>query len=322
MHIPDGFLDVRTAATTMGLAAVGVGWAARNARRNLPASSAPLLGLSAAFVFAAQMLDFPIAAGTSGHLLGGVLAAVLLGPSGAVLVITAVLILQCLLFADGGLLVIGANVFNIGIVGAVGGYGVYRIVRFFVKGLSGQLAAAAFAAWCSVVLASIACAAELALSGMASWRLVFPAMGSIHMLIGIGEGIITTLILAAVASTRPDLLLARTGGSRRHADVIVYGLILVVGLVLLVAPVASPWPDGLEKVALRVGFMAKARADSPVPAPLADYTIPGVASPIVATAVAGMIGALLMFGFAFFLARRIASKAAARERQQAPIKIR
>src|SRR2546422_7604656 len=119
MHIPDGFLDPKTALASGALSAVGLTIALRDARRRLPARKVPLMGLSAAFVFAAQMLNFPVAAGTSGHLIGGVLAAVLLGPSAAAVVLTSVLIVQCFVFGDGGVLALGANVFNMGIVSAV-----------------------------------------------------------------------------------------------------------------------------------------------------------------------------------------------------------
>ena len=134
MHIPDGFLDAKTLAVTTGLAAIGVTAAVRQARTQLPPRKVPLLGVTAAFVFAAQMVNFPIAGGTSGHLIGGVLAGVLLGPSGAVLVMTAVLTLQCLLFADGGLLALGANIFNMGIVGTLGGFAIYAALKPYANG--------------------------------------------------------------------------------------------------------------------------------------------------------------------------------------------
>src|SRR5512147_218372 len=129
MHIPDGFLDAKTALATGALAAAGLGLALRDARRSLPPRKVPLMGLSAAFIFAAQMLNFPVAGGTSGHLVGAVLASVLLGPSAAIVVMTAVLLIQCLLFADGGLLALGANLFNMAIVAVLGGHAVYRAVR-------------------------------------------------------------------------------------------------------------------------------------------------------------------------------------------------
>ena len=129
MHIPDGFIDGKTAAATALLSAAGVGLALRQVRRRLPPRRVPLLGLAAAFLFAAQMVNFPVAAGVSGHLIGGVLVAALLGPSAAVVVLTTVLIVQCFLFADGGVLALGANVFRMGLVGAVGGCAIYHGVR-------------------------------------------------------------------------------------------------------------------------------------------------------------------------------------------------
>src|ERR1039458_7482818 len=168
LHIPDGFIDGKTAATTALLSAVGVGLALRQVRLRLPPRRVPLLGLAAAFLFAAQMVNFPVAGGTSGHLVGGVLVAALLGPSAAIVVLTTVLIVQCFLFADGGVLALGANVFNMAIVGAAGGYTIYRIVCRWLPGTRGQVAAVAFAGWCSTVLASICCAGELAWAGTAA----------------------------------------------------------------------------------------------------------------------------------------------------------
>jgi cobalt/nickel transport system permease protein len=310
MHIPDGFIDTKTAAMTAGLAAIGVGFAARSVRKTLPPAKVPLLGLTAAFVFAAQMLNFPVAGGTSGHLLGGVLAAVLLGPSAGVLVLTSTLIVQCLLFADGGLLAIGANIFNMGIVGSAGAYGIYWLVRRRAKGLRGQLTAAAFASWCSVVLASTACAAELAFSGTVRWSVAFPAMAGVHMLIGVGEATITTLVLVAIATTRPDLLQddARRSEAPRYSGVVVYGMLIAVGLALLISPFASHWPDGLEKIAETLGFLGRSAGKPVAPAPMPDYEIPGIGSPVVATALAGALGTIVMFVFAFFLARLVTPK--------------
>src|SRR3990172_7730516 len=134
MHIPDGFIDGKTAGATTALSLAGVGLALRRVKRELPPRKVPLLGLAAAFLFAAQMLNFPVAAGTSGHLIGGVLVAALLGPSAAVVVVTTVLIVQCFLFADGGVSALGANVFNMALLGAVGGYAIYRLVRRAVPG--------------------------------------------------------------------------------------------------------------------------------------------------------------------------------------------
>lgn len=309
MHIPDGFLDARTLTLATGLSAAGIALALWNLRRSLPSRQIPLIGLTAAFVFAAQMVNFPVAGGTSGHLLGGVLAAVLVGPSAAVVVITAVLIVQAFIFADGGVLALGANIFNMALVGTIGGYGIYWLVRRVASGLRGQLMSAAFAAWCSVVLAASSCAGQLAFSKTAAWGLVLPSMAGVHMLIGIGEALITTLVLVAIARTRPELLAEPIPANRTHAfEWLAFGLLAAIGLSVFVSPFASRKPDGLEHVAQVRQFEHKAAEKPIVPAPLPDYLIPGVRSPALATALAGGLGTILMFGFAFLLARSVAPK--------------
>jgi cobalt/nickel transport system permease protein len=155
MHIPDGFLDAKVIAATAALAAIGVGAAWRQTKKNLPQRQIPLLGLAAAFVFAAQMLNFPVAGGTSGHLLGAVLISVLLGPSAAVIVMTAVLVVQCFLFADGGVLALGANVFNMAVMGTLVGNAVYRMALHILGGERGRIAAVAIGSWSSVMAAAI-----------------------------------------------------------------------------------------------------------------------------------------------------------------------
>lgn len=305
MHIPDGFLDAKTAAAAAALAAAGLGLALRDVRRSVPANRVPLIGLAGAFIFAAQMLNFPVAGGTSGHLIGAVLAAVLLGPGAAVLVMSAVLILQCFLFADGGLTALGANVFNMAIVAPIVGYAAYAAVRRLAgDSLRSRLLAAGFAAWCSTVAASISCAAELAMAGVVAWNVSFPAMAGVHMLIGLGEGVITTLVVAAVAAVRPELLAGRNGnaappGYRQFA---VYGLLVAVGLALFVSPFATSWPDGLERVAARLGFEHRA-SPAGLASPLPDYAVPGVSSAVASTMVAGIAGTLAAFVLALVLAR-------------------
>lgn len=311
MHIPDGVLDPKTAVGTGVLAVAGLGLALRVARRTLPARKVPLLGLSAAFVFAAQMLNFPVAGGTSGHLVGGVLTAALLGPSAAVIVLSAVLIVQCFMFADGGITALGANIFNMGIIGAVVGWMVYAALSRLMGGLSGRIAAVVVAGWISTVLAAIACAGELAASGTIAWQLVFPAMAVAHMLIGIGEGAITALVLASIGATRPDLIMPaeQTTPARSYRPVVAFGLIAALGLALFVAPFASPWPDGLDKVAETLGFKSKNVEPRAVPAPVPDYKVPGIGSASVATSVAGAVGTLVVFGGALLLARVLVPKA-------------
>jgi cobalt/nickel transport system permease protein len=207
MHIPDGFLNIATVATTYAVSAGGVGNAVRVANKKLGEKQVPLMGILAAFIFAAQMLNFPIAGGTSGHFLGAALAAILLGPWAAVLIMSCVLIAQCLIFQDGGLLALGANIFNMGIVASFSSYYIYRLVTLLMgDGRRGILVGGFAGAWVSVFLASIFCALELAVSGASPMGIVLPAMAGVHALIGIGEGLITGAVLSLVLATRADLL--------------------------------------------------------------------------------------------------------------------
>ena len=306
MHIPDGFIDGKTAAATALLSATGVGWALRQARQRLAPRRVPLLGLAAAFLFAAQMVNFPVAGGTSGHLVGGVLVAALLGPSAAIVVLTTVLIVQCFLFADGGVLALGANVFNMAIIGAAGGYAIYRLVCCWLPGARGQVTAVAFAGWCSTVLASVCCAGELAWSGTVAWPAGFTAMASVHMVIGIGEGLISALVFLAIRRMRPDLAGEISGPAqpRQWSELVCYGLLAALGVAIFVAPFACPWPDGLESVAARLGFDQKA-VHQVVSALAPGYQVPGVRWAAGATAVAGAAGTLVVFGLALLLARSL-----------------
>ena len=309
MHIPDGFIDAKTAATTAGLSAVGVGFALRAVRRDLPPRRVPLLGLAAAFLFAAQMLNFPVAAGTSGHLIGGTLVAALLGPSAAVVVVTTVLIVQCFLFADGGVSALGANIFNMALLGSVGGYAVYRLLGRMRAGARGRITAVAFAGWFSTVLAAIGCAGQLAWSGTVGWAAAFTSMTSVHLLIGLGEGLISALVLAGVERARPDLIYqpGQNGAGNSGGWFVGYGLLVAIGLAVFVAPFASSWPDGLEHVAEKLGFVEKAVV-APVAAPVPDYAMPGVSWAVGATALAGMAGALVVFALAWLLGRLLVPK--------------
>jgi cobalt/nickel transport system permease protein len=312
MHIPDGFLSLPPASATAA-ASISVLWAAlRRLRLGLPRRKIPLMGLSAAFLFTAQMLNFPVAGGTSGHLLGAVLAAVLLGPSAAVVVMTAVLLVQCLLFADGGVVALGANVFNMAIAAVLGGHAVFRTISRALPSRRGFLAATAFAAWCSTVLASVCCAGELAWSGVAPWGLVFPAMANVHMLIGLGEGLITALVIVAIQRTRPDLLegAARPLSPRPHRLVLACGLVVTVGLLLFGLPLASPWPDGLERVAESLGFAGRASVRPLLPSPMVHYRLPGIGSATAATYAAGFAGTVVAFLLSYGLAVVLAPRSA------------
>jgi cobalt/nickel transport system permease protein len=300
MHLPDGFLDAKTALLSSGVAASGVGLALRRVAATTEPRRIPLLGLGAAFVFAAQMLNFPIVGGTSGHLIGGVLMAVLLGPSAAILVVTCVLIVQCLMFADGGLVALGANVFNMAIVNTCGGYAVFKLLKRLIPmdQERGTVFAAAFASWFGTVLAAVVCAGELALSNTVPWSIAFTAMANSHMIIGVGEGLATGLIVLAVLRVRPELVVSHAAPASSVGFAGVgYGVLVCLGLVLFVAPFACPWPDGLESLASKLGLPGK-----PGTAPLAEYRLPFLGSTTVATAAAGAIGTLIAFGAAYALA--------------------
>lgn len=206
MHIPDGFLAVNTWAPTWIISIGGLGFCLKRTSLILKDKMIPLMGIMSAFIFAAQMLNFPVMGGTSGHLLGGVLAAILLGPSAGAIVIAIVLIAQCLIFQDGGLTALGANIFNMSFIGSVGGYVVYNLIRKIIKGNKGILIGAVIGAWFSVVAASSVCAVELAISGTSPLNVALPAMAGVHAFIGIGEAIITCLVAGFVLKVRPDLI--------------------------------------------------------------------------------------------------------------------
>jgi len=206
MHIPDGFLALNTWFPTMIVSAGAIGYSIKKASQQLKDKIVPLMGVMSAFIFAAQMLNFPIAGGTSGHLLGGVLAAVLLGPYAGAIAISVVLTAQCFIFQDGGLTALGANVFNMAIIGTMLVYLIYKLISKIIGGNKGIIIASFVSAWFSVVLASSACAVELAISGTVPFSIVFPAMVGIHALIGIVEGLITILVVSFVLKVRPDLI--------------------------------------------------------------------------------------------------------------------
>jgi cobalt/nickel transport system permease protein len=207
MHAPDGFLSVGVAALMWAVTLVVLGIAVVRTNRTLDERMIPLMGVSAAFIFAAQMFNFQVIGGTSGHLLGGVFAAVLLGPWPATLVMACVVAVQGLVFQDGGLVVMGANIFNMGVIGTLGGYAIYKAIATVLGGEErGRLPAAAVAAWCSVVLGAIAVSLELAVSGTAPLAVTLPAMVLVHALIGIGEAVITVAALGFIQATRKDLL--------------------------------------------------------------------------------------------------------------------
>jgi cobalt/nickel transport system permease protein len=213
LHAPDGFLTVPVALAMWAVTVVVLAVAVSRANRTLDERAIPLMGVLAAFIFAAQMFNFPVIGGTSGHLLGAVLAAVLLGPWVGTIVMTSVVAVQALLFQDGGLVVMGANIFNMGIVGTLGGYYVYRALAGALGGESrGRAPAAAIVAWLSVMAGALAMTLQLAASGTTPLELALPAMLGVHAVIGIGEALITAAALGFIAVTRADLFRLRDGG--------------------------------------------------------------------------------------------------------------
>jgi cobalt/nickel transport system permease protein len=210
LHAPDGFLSIPVAVAMWAITAAALAVALRRTNRTLDQRAIPVLGILAAFIFAAQMFNFPVIGGTSGHLLGGVLAAVLVGPWAATITMACVIAVQALLFQDGGLVVMGANIFNMGVVGTFGGYYVYRALARVLGGEDrGRVPAAAITAWLAVMAGALAMTVQLWLSGTTALEVTLPAMLGVHALIGVGEALITAAALGFVAATRSDLFRLR-----------------------------------------------------------------------------------------------------------------
>jgi cobalt/nickel transport system permease protein len=303
MHIPDGFLTLVVSlicwAITISLLAIAI----RKTNKVLGEKQVPLMGIMAAFIFAAQMLNFPVAGGTSGHLLGGALAAIVLGPWAAMLVMTAVIAVQGLLFQDGGLIVMGANILNMGLLTAIVGYGLYRIVS--KSNTTTRLAVSGIAAWLSVMTGALATALQLWLSGTAKLNIVVPAMLGVHALIGLGEALITVAALAFIFRTRPDLL-DESSASAQGSRGWVYAGILIALAVTLLSPLASVNPDGLNRVAKDMGFLG-AKQSAPFHI-IPNYTLPFLGQTPLSTILAGALGVIIVLGVAFLLGRSLRKK--------------
>lgn len=312
LHIPDGFLSTVVSFIGWVLALIVIGIAIRVTRHQLGERQIPLMGLLAAFIFAAQAINFPVAAGTSGHLLGGALAAVVMGPWAATLIMTAVIVTQGLLFQDGGLLVMGWNILNMGVFTAFTGYAVYVLVRRLVgEGGRSRLVAAFAGAWLSVEVGAIATAFELAASGTSPLSLGLPAMASLHALIGLGEAFITAGAIALLQASRPQVLDAgETAPGRKGASFVMVGLMVAL-VVAIFSPLASQNPDGLEFVAEREGFLE--RSLEPLFELLPDYSVPFVLNEVVTTILAVVTGTLIVFTVAWVIGRATARKETAGE---------
>ncbi len=248
MHIPDGLLSNRMALSLDVVSAAGVVYASRRVRIETSARIVPMMGVLGAFVFAAQALNFPVLGGTSGHLVGGALLAILLGPMSAFLTMTTVIIAQALFLQDGGLFALGANIFNIGAITVFSGYGVFRALKGGAS-RGKRLAGAAFAAgWMSMLLSAAGCALQLGLSRAIPLRIGIPAMVGYHAIIGLAEGGLTAGVLAFLARVRPDLLEARRAIRFGAADWIGALVFVAAPSVLLLLAGGSKLPDPLEKL--------------------------------------------------------------------------
>lgn len=338
MHVPDGFFDAPTSVATGLLAAGAVGLSLQRADREIRETGPALAGLTAAFVFAVQMVNFPVGAGTSGHLLGGALAAALVGPWTGVLVMSVVLLVQGLLFADGGLTALGTNISLLGIVTVVVGYAVTRAVLAVMPRRVGSVVpATALGALVSVPVAALAFTGLYAVGGAVAIPLdrLTTAMVGWHILVGLGEAVITAAVLSAVVATRPDLvyaarhlksdlILVNSDGTTssvspdRPVSARPSGRSLGVGaaVTLLVAGAlslfASAHPDGLEFVGESLGFAGSAEDSAAAGSPLADYGVSGIGNAQVSGALAGVIGVLVTIAVGLLVAKLASLRSAAR----------
>ncbi len=294
MHIPDGFLSVQVSIFLWLITILVVGYALKRVSADLGERQVPVMGVLAAAIFAGQMLNFAIAGGTSGHLIGAAIATILLGPWASMLVLTCVISIQALLFQDGGLLVLGANIFNMAIVGVTVAYMVFRTVRRFTRGRSWGLFVGGFlAAWLSVEVAALGTALELSFSGTSPANIAIPAMGGVHALIGIGEGLITIGALAFLSASRKELLKASTATQTRGNLVWLMGLLLAL-ILAIASPLASRHPDGLMSVAKQYGFLSSEL--NPFYKLIPHYLFPGIENKTLATILAAIVGTLIVFG--------------------------
>ena len=300
LHIPDGFLNLVVSLTCWVITVLVLSVAVSRTNKSLGEKQVPLMGIMAAFIFAAQMINFPVAGGTSGHLLGGALAAIVLGPWAGMLVMAAVIAVQGLLFQDGGLLVMGANILNMGLLTAAIGYGLYRLVMNSSKTV--KLAVIGIAAWLSVMAGALATSLQLWLSGTSSLQTVTIAMLGVHTLIGLGEALITVAAVSFILRTRPDLLGEGSAANEGGRGWMVAGIVIALVVVLL-SPLASSNPDGLERVAMDMGFI-EAGQSAPYEI-IPDYTLPFLGETPVSTIAAGAIGVLAVLGVSILAGRSL-----------------
>lgn len=308
MHVPDGFLDLPTSVATATVAAACVGVAIRRLDSRGDDRWAVRAGLTAAFVFAAQMVNFPVGAGTSGHLIGAALATTLLGPASAVVVMSCVLLVQALVFADGGVTALGTNILLMAVIPVL----VAQAVRTLVPSRRrdtprATILAAAAGAWLSVPAAALVFCALYLVGGAVPIpaNSLVASMVGVHLLIGIGEAIITGVCVSAIRATRPDLIAPAAEISRRTEAVIAGVTIAVAGGLSLVA---SQHPDGLESVATALGFDAAARDSLLAGSPVADYQMAALGQ--WGGSLAGVLGVVLTAGCVWLVTRLVRRRTA------------
>jgi cobalt/nickel transport system permease protein len=300
MHIPDGFLSLGVSIFFWLVSIIVIGLALKNFNKELNDKKIPLMGILAAAIFAGQMLNFSVTGGTSGHLLGAALATILVGPWSAVIVMTAVVSTQAIIFQDGGILALGGNLFNMAIAGVAVSYGFYQLIQRFSRGKTwGIFGGSIVAAWASIFIAALSAAIMLALSGTSPANIAIPAMAVIHAIIGIGEALITFGAISFLVATRKDLFTS-AGESRTTSKSMLAGGVLFTLALVILSPLASSHPDGLEWVAEQNGFLSAAKSSLYQLIP--DYVLPGFTDARLATIAAGLIGAILVFAIAFFTA--------------------
>jgi cobalt/nickel transport system permease protein len=302
MHIPDGFLSLILSLILWIISLIVIFVALKHYAKEKNNQKLPLMGVLAAVIFAGQMLNFNVVGGTSGHLLGAALATILVGPWEAVLVLTSVVTVQAVIFQDGGLLALGANIFNMAVIGVAVSYAVYTVLNKVIKRGKWAIGIKGFiAGWCSIFIAALAAALELAISGTSPANIAIPAMGSIHALIGIGEGLITFAALMFIATTKKEMLEQTEEKSKSIDKSILIGGIGFALLLAVFSPLASAYPDGLEKVAENLGFLSKSQG--PLYNIIPDYAFPGIQDEKLATIVAGVLGVVLIASVALFTYR-------------------
>ena len=292
LHIPDGFLSLTVAIGFWIVSTLMISLAIKNVELTLEDRKVPLMGILAAAIFAAQMLNFAVAGGTSGHLIGAALATILLGPWEAIIVMASVVTVQTLIFQDGGLIVMGANLFNMAIISVF----VANWTFTTFKKILGQKRSALFvsgfaAAWLSVFVSALAAALELAVSGTSPANVAIPAMAGVHALIGLGEGGITIGALGVLYAVHRDILLVEAN-QLKSKKTLWFGGLATVLILLVVSPFASQYPDGLEWVAEQQQFLRLQRPALFEIIP--DYVFPGIANEAAATIIAGIIGIILV----------------------------